>query len=270
MAKKKRKKKDNKRILWLVIVVFAGVVLSHFMQAGNTTPPEHYSNDLAVPAGSDNQIIVHKGFTLSYNNDTRNPDWVGYELTDEEVKEAVVQREEDFYCDPLVRGTQATDEDYRKSGWDRGHIAPAADMKWSKQAMQESFYLSNVSPQNKNLNRGAWKKLEELCRDKAELYGKVIIVAGPLFKGKKAKTIGNNKVRVPDAFFKVLLTYYGNKYHAIGFIFDNKTEKKKLAEYARSIDEIEKESGFDFFYQLPDEEEKEIEKTYSTAFWGVL
>ena len=273
MAKKRKKKSGNQpnKLLWVILFVVAGIVISKYLEpaASHST---NYSCELAVPTftttPAESRIIEHIGYTVSYNSSTKNPNWVGYELTAEEV-EGVVGREESFTCDPLLRGAQATDEDYKNSGWDRGHMAPAADMKWSKQAMEESFYFTNISPQNQKLNRGVWKKLEELTRNKAELYGRVIVVTGPIFKGNKQKSIGENRVKIPDAFFKVLLTDYNDKYRAIGFVCENKAGKKRLKEYAMSVDDVENITGLDFFTQLPDETEKEVERSYSAPFWGL-
>lgn len=253
----------------IIIVSLLGAALSRYLpqETGDHLP----CDDLATPlftTSTNSQIIKHKGYTVSYNTDTRNPNWVGYTLTNEEVQGSV-KRDDGFCCDPQVKGAQACDDDYKNSGYDRGHLAPAADMKWSKEAMEESFYLSNVSPQNKNLNRGVWKKLEELCRDKAELYGEVVIVTGPVFNGKKHKTIGENRVAVPDAFFKVVLSNYNGKPRAVGFYFENKAGKKKLKEYAKSIDEIEAITSLDFFSSLPDDIEDEMEKNFSAPFWGI-
>lgn len=272
MAKRKKKKSSKPgKLLWVILFIVAGIVISKYIEP-TASESANYSCELAVPAFTTtparSQIIEHIGYTVSYNNSTKCPNWVGYELTDEEVK-GVVGREAGFTCDPLVRGAQATDDDYRNSGWDRGHMAPAADMKWSKQAMEESFYLTNVSPQNQKLNRGVWKRLEELTRDKALLYGRVIVVTGPIFNGTKQKSIGENRVKIPDAFFKVLLTDYNGKYRAIGFVCENKAGKKKLKEYAVSIDDVESITGLDFFTQLPDETENEVERTYSAPFWGL-
>lgn len=270
MARKRKKKRSDSagKLLAVAIIIIIAIAANRFF---TTTGNIEYSEDLSVPqftAPTNSQIIKHLGYTVSYNNDTRNPNWVGYELTAEEVQ-GTSSREESFCCDPMVRGVQADDNDYKNSGWDRGHLAPAADMKWSKQAMEESFYLSNVSPQNKKLNRGMWKKLEEHCRDKAELYGRLIIITGPVFTNVEHKTIGENRVKVPDAFFKVMYSDYNGKARAIGFIFENKAGKKKLKEYARSVDEIETITQLDFFATLPDDIEEEMEKAFSAPFWGI-
>lgn len=274
MAKKRKSKKAKSpnRLLGFIIAVIIGVVISKCITPAQKSERADYSCSLATPVfitkPAKSQVIEHIGYTVSYNSSSKNPNWVGYELTAEEV-EGVVEREQDFVLDPMVKGAQADDDDYKNSGWDRGHMAPAADMKWSKQAMEESFYLSNVSPQNKNLNRGVWKKIEELTRDKAELYGRVIVVTGPVFKGTKQKSIGKGKVKIPDAFFKVLLTDYNNTYRAVGFVCDNKGGKKKADECAMSIDKVEEITGLDFFSQLPDETENLMEKGYSAPFWGL-
>lgn len=264
----KRKKKSNSFSALIVLLLGAAAVWLYEQQPGSNAVGATSDLHVAQLTNGNGQLVEHKGYTLCYNNSTRNAHWVGYELTDEEAQ-GVVERGENFCCDPLVRGAQATDDDYRGSGWDRGHLAPAADMKWSKEAMDESFYLSNVSPQNRNLNRGVWKKLEELCRDKAELYGRVVIVTGPVFYNNHPKTIGKKRVAVPDAFFKVLLSDYNGTYRTIGFLMENKAGKKGLKEYAKSVDEIEEITGIDFFSALPDDTEERVEKAYSTAFWGI-
>lgn len=225
--------------------------------------------ELAIPQftkSTKSQVIEHAGYTVSYNEQRRNPNWVAYELTADEV-DGTEPRDSKFIPDPNVIGRQAVDDDYKHSGWDRGHLAPAADMKWSEQAMDESFYLSNISPQNSNLNRGVWKSIEELTRDNAHRYGEILVVTGPVFTDKKGLGyIGENRVLIPNAFYKVLLAY-DNGYTGIGFYCENVAGKKKLDTYAKSIDEIEEITGIDFFHQLPDDVEAEVEKAYSWDNW---
>lgn len=270
MAKRKKKKSNIKKIIGLAVFL-AIVLVAGCYTARNRAPKSEgdINLELAIPRftkATESQIIEHVGYTVSYNNTLRNPNWVAYELTANEVK-GEEPRNGDFIPDPDVKGTQATDDDYRRSGWDRGHLAPAADMKWSEQAMEESFYLSNISPQNNNLNRGVWKSIEELTRDAASRYGNLLVVTGPVFKSGKGKgTIGKNKVVVPDAFYKVLLID-DNGYKGIGFYCENVAGKKKLESYARSIDEIEELTGIDFFHKLPDEIEEKAESAYDWKLW---
>ena len=227
------------------------------------------SKSLETPRVMDdreNQIIVHKGYTVSYNKQTRLPNWVAYELTDIEV-DGTCKRNNRFYPDPDVKGRQADNEDYRNSGWDKGHIAPAGDMKWDELAMRESCYFTNICPQNHNLNAGDWRSLEEKCRDYARCYGNVYIAAGAIVGEKKNGAIGYNKITVPDAFFKVLLVCKDGKYEGIGFYFENVAGHKPLTVYAKTIDEIEAMTNIDFFYSLPDKIEKEVESNINAECW---
>ena len=219
-----------------------------------------------VPQGTDEQILLHKGFAVSYNKSMRLPNWVAYELTEAEV-DGQVPRARHFDIDPTVRGVQATNDDYRNSGWDKGHLVPAGDMKWDSLAMRESFYFSNVCPQNHNLNGGDWRSLEELCRDYARRYGSVWIAAGPIVMDNVYGRIGYNNVVVPDAFFKVLMVKTDGRFEGVGFVFRNEAGHRKLIAYAMSIDEVEEMTGIDFFYTLPDSVENKIEKGYSPGIW---
>lgn len=205
------------------------------------------------------QIIAHTGYTVSYDADFKTPQWVAWQLTKEKA-DGEFPRYDKFLPDPDVKGAKAYTNDYSHSGYDRGHMAPAGDMKWSRQAMIESFYMTNICPQNRNLNRGDWKDLEELERNWATEYGCVSIAAGPIYyAGQKPLRIGNNKVAVPHAFFKVLLVDYPNNPKAYGFIFENKAGSHPLAYYQLSIDEVEQQTGMDFFSTLPDDIENRIE-----------
>lgn len=204
------------------------------------------------------QIIRHTGFTLSYDADFKTPQWVGWEVTADETR-GNLPREKSFRPDPLVRGAKAYHKDYSNSGYDRGHMAPAADMKWSEEAMKESFYTSNICPQNRNLNRGDWNDLEELTRNWAVRYGAVSVTAGPIYRSKSPERIGANRVAVPDAFFKVILINTPKVQKAYGFIFENKAGSHPLSYYQLTVDEVEKKTGMDFFAALPDEVENRIE-----------
>ena len=274
--RKKKKKKDiNKDRLYrfLLVVVIALIVgcLTKKNENHSTTaePTGELSIELAIPKLDKaivSQVIEHTGYTVSYNRKRRNPNWVAYELTAEEV-DGKEPRNGDFIPDPDLKGAQATDEDYKNCGWDRGHLAPAADMKWSKEAMEESFYLSNISPQNNNLNRGVWKSIEELTRDAAVKHKNVLVVTGPVFtKEKGLGKIGKNKVLIPNGFYKVLLINDCG-YKGIGFYCENKAGKKKLSSYAVSIDSIENITGIDFFHMLPDEIENTVESEYNWNIW---
>ena len=226
-------------------------------------------DSIEIPRITDNrdsQIISHTGYTVSYNKSTRLPNWVAYELTNEEVN-GTCKRNSRFYQDPDVEGRQAENADYRNTGWDKGHIAPAGDMKWDEQAMMESGYFTNVCPQNHNLNGGDWRSLEEKCRDLARRYGSVYIVAGPVVGEAKNGCLGANLVAIPDGFFKVLMIYHNEAYEGVGFYFENVAGHNPLRVYVKTIDEIEALTGIDFFYALPDKLEEEVERTVNEEIW---
>lgn len=211
------------------------------------------------------QIIKHTGFTLSYNSKWKVSNWVGYELTRVETR-GNEKRTNKFVTDPKVKGTTATDSDYRGSGYDRGHLAPAADMAWSNEAMKESFYFSNMTPQAPNFNRGIWKSLEDKVRKWAERDSAIIVICGPVIKDT-GKSIGKNKVLVPTQFYKVILSPYGKMPKAIGFLFNNEGSLKTLNSFAVSVDSIERLTGIDFFHQLPDTIESRVEGSFNMNEW---
>ena len=177
-----------------------------------------------------------------------------------------IQRSNDFESDPNVRTGSATDRDYKGSGYDRGHLAPAADMSSSANTMQESFYYSNMSPQDPSFNRGIWKKLEELVRDWAVDYKSVYVVTGPVLSDG-LPTIGPNQVSVPKYYYKVILDHHEHP-KAIAFILPNQGSKESLTRYVVSIDELEKITGIDFFPGLVDKEENALEKEVCIACWS--
>ena len=219
--------------------------------------------------GKPERIIAHTGYTLSFNREHNQPNWVAWELTDKETR-GTQPRSNDFEPDPLVPAPhQVTTDDYKGSGYDRGHMAPAADMKWSSKAMTECFYMSNMCPQNGSLNSGSWSTLEKACRRWAQQENKIYIVCGPIFKGNKQKKIGKqHKVTVPDAFFKVVLSMKKGKEKSIGFIYNNRGGKQNMDKTAMTVDEVEKITGIDFFVNLPDKIENKIEAKYSLKEWN--
>lgn len=225
------------------------------------SPSVKPSDKLEIPVAltkRNDPVLKRSGYTASYNLFYKNPNWVAWELTRRETKGMNV-RINRFSPDPNLPEPRVTHSDYTHSGYDRGHMAPAADMKWSQQAMLESFYMSNVCPQNQKLNRDDWNDLEETCRMWAKKYGAVYIACGPIYDLKKPKRIGERKVAVPDRFFKVVLINDAKNPVAMGFIFPNKANHQKLEKYMHSVDAVEKITGLDFFSKLPDSTEKRIE-----------
>lgn len=210
-------------------------------------------------------IISYLGYEVMYNPEYKIPKWVKYELIPFETDGPYSRKGLKFCQDPLANIPQADDSDYRNSGWSRGHMAPAADFKWSSQAMIETFYFTNCCPQNQSLNAGQWNTLEKKVREWANKYGSVIVVTGPLVWNNEYGTIGYNKVVVPDAFFKAILA--GE--HAIAFVMYNHNNNDNMQKCAMSVDELETISGIDFFTELDDEVELKIEASYNLKIWGL-
>lgn len=212
--------------------------------------------------GTPEQILQRSNYTTSFNTKTNLPNWVAWAITPDELIERE-SRNDNFQPDPaLPEHIAVTTEDYTGSGYDRGHMCPAADNKYHWRAMDESFYMTNICPQNHNLNAGVWSTLEQQCRRWAETGTTVYIACGPILdSSRKAQYIGDkHRVRVPEAFFKVVL--YGletSHPKAYGFVFENKAGKKPLTHYARTVDEIELLTGYDFFATLDDTFEQQIE-----------
>lgn len=222
--------------------------------------------NLEIPkTGTTDLIITHTGFSLLYNEPHEQASWVAYELTKKETDKQF-ERTDKFLPDPKVSTETANNADYSGAGYDRGHLAPAADMGWSKVTVAESFYYSNMSPQEPSFNRGIWKKTEELVRDWAIENNSLYVVTGPVLTDG-LKFIGKNEVSVPKYYYKVILDYAQPSIKGIGFIMPNTDSKESPVFFAVSIDSIEQFTGIDFFPLLPDDQEKLIEKTLCTDCW---
>ncbi|MBT5989964.1 MAG: DNA/RNA non-specific endonuclease, partial [Bacteroidetes bacterium] len=185
----------------------------------------------------------------SYNERHEQANWVMYVLTKEELL-GTEKRKDNFRTDPEILTGSASLKDYKSSGYDRGHLAPAADMKWSKEVMSESFFMSNMSPQKPYFNRGVWKKLEEHVRKLVLQNDSILVITGPVFKDN-IEIIGENEVTVPGYYFKVLvdLTWPDNK--AIAYLLKNEKSSENLTTFEITIDSLEIFSNYDFFYASP-------------------
>lgn len=212
-------------------------------------------------------IVEHLAYSLDYNEEHEQADWVFYELTKEEVQNKKVPRKDKFAKDPSTSISSALPTDYYKSGYDRGHLCPAADDRWSQEAMEQSFYMSNMSPQHPDLNRRIWKDLEEKVRDWAVENEKVYVATGPiLIDGFKAKT-GKSSVSIPNYFYKVVVDITGDEIKGVGFIFSNGENNGELKYYACPIDIVEKRTNIDFFPNLSNDIEKQIEADFIIEDW---
>lgn len=218
--------------------------------------------------GDNGEVLCHKGFLLAHDPERKTPIWVIEHLTKEKAM-GTLGRKDAFKPDPgLAKGQRAELSDYKGSPYDRGHMAPAADMKWDSQAMAECFYLSNMVPQvGKGMNQGIWRILEDKVRDWAISRGEIYIYTGPIYDGKEElKVIGKNKVAVPSALFKVVFSPGDQK--SIAFIMPNRSlNTKDMPKYIVSVREVENETGLDFFDVLSKETQDSFESNSAPALW---
>lgn len=220
-----------------------------------------------LPASVDGEILLRRmGYTVSYNPTTREPNWVAWYLSARRLDGDASRSGVEFREDESVPEPRATTWDYYRSRFDRGHQCPAGDNKWSQEAMEESFLLTNICPQNPKLNKYEWNRLESQCRDWAKEYGGVYVACGPIFSAGSKKAIGEHRVKVPTAFFKVVLCTVGTP-KAIGFIYQNIGDKQDYRSCVRSVDEIEGLTGYDFFHLLDDATEKKVEAEANIDDW---
>lgn len=226
---------------------------------GGSVPPVpisiHWDRlDIGYPATDiTDTILTYTGFDLGYNEHYEQASWVVYVLTREEVVSGTQERPDRFSPDTSILTGSATLSDYRGSGFDRGHLAPAADMKWSEQAMHESFLLSNISPQYPSFNRGIWRQLEEKVRQWAIEKDSLYVITGPVLDPIRG-VIGKNEVGIPGYYFKVLVDLSPPEYSMIAFLLPNNGSTNELSDYAITVDSLEKVTGYDFFARAPDQE----------------
>ena len=242
----------------------------------SSSPPVLVEENLELPlcaasktgTAQDHQIRRFGNFVICYRESYEQAEWAAYCLEKEEL-EKNASRGNDFRPDPEITTGSASLADYKKSGYDRGHLAPAADFSFSEEAMSESFYLSNMSPQAPGLNREIWQYLEGQVRKWAEDYGKVYVVTGPVFEKPATEydSIGSNQVSVPEYYYKALLAPDGDSLKAIGFILPNKKCPDTFWDYVVSVDEIERRTNLDFFHLLDDTLENKIEANTSLEGW---
>lgn len=221
--------------------------------------------EVVVPTDQPQQMVDYPGFTVNFNSRMHLPNYVAWELTAQET-DGPVKRLSNFFKDNEVEGCPEPN-DYKKSGYSRGHMAPAADMKWSDDAMRASHNLTNVCPQLAAMNSGAWATLEDNCRTWARRDSALIIITGPVLSDRMPLHIGRNRVAVPERFFKVVLAPYTNPPRGIGFVMPNGRVNGGVQSCAMSIDDVEVITGYDFFSALPDDIENEVESQNSYPRW---
>lgn len=216
--------------------------------------------DYGVPAAD--CVVDRTGYALGYSEEHEQAAWVMYRMTYEEVLTRAAARTNDFKEDPNIVSFSALPSDYSRSGYDRGHLAPAEDMKFSEATMRDSFYMSNMSPQKPEFNRGIWKKLEKEVRRFAYNEGSVFVITGPILEEGLEKIGWANHVSVPRRFYKIVYDETPPR-KMIAFILPNEGSSKPLSAFVTTVDEVERLTGLDFFSGVLDEESLEGSSAYS-------
>lgn len=261
-----------------LVVVFALTVQGGCSSSGDgqNPPPDngtvkHYDGLQKVTTNPDftEAVLNHyAAIKVSFNADHHIPNWVSWELTRDHTN-GPVARTDNFLNDPRVYGCPTT-YDYTRSGYDRGHMSPAADNRWSETAMKECFYMTNICPQVHEMNAGAWEVLEQRCRQWAVADSAIVIVCGPVLTDNLTERIGTIGVTVPQRYFKVIVAPYSNPPRGIGFIMNNGEVPGGIQACAHSIDEVEQITGHDFFHTLPDDLEQQLESQCNFTQWSTI
>ncbi len=220
-----------------------------------------------LPTSTTGSIVHHQYYSLSYNETYEQAEWVAYELIKNHLSNNTFKRPY-FELDSKVTTKSAHYRNFKNSGYNKGHLCPAGDRKFSKEAFDETFLTSNISPQLYDFNGGIWNRLEEKTRYWAGKYDKLYVITGGVLSSD-LKTIGTEKVAVPNYFYKIILDYTEPEIKAIAFLIPHEASEKGLYQFVTSIDKIEALTGIDFFPKLDDKTENELEASESYTNWNL-
>jgi endonuclease G len=219
---------------------------------------------VGVPNSMSDTLVRYDAFMVHFNSARGIANCAAYELVCNELN-GNAERMGEFMQDPGVKGCPSP-QDYAGCGMDRGHLVPAGDLKWSENAMRQSFLLTNVAPMHKALNEGGWAKLEEKLREWTARDSALLVFTGPVISDGDT-TLANGRITVPSAYYKVIVAPCVRPVRAIAFIYPNGHSGGRLSQYTVSVDEVERRTGLDFFPTLPQEEQKRLEAPVNLDAW---
>jgi len=266
----------NKKPIYSIIAVLIVVAIysydhylnseeqSAIVETGKT--PKENTNSYFLPTSTTGQIVHHQNYSLSYSERYEQAEWVAYELKAAHLSSTNHKRPY-FEIDKTVKTGAAHWRNYKKSGYDRGHLCPAGDRRFSKEAHDETFLTSNISPQEHKFNAGVWNRLEQKVRYWARKNdGVFVVTGGVLING--LSTIGDEDVSVPNQFYKVILDNTNGKIKVLAFLMNHQNSDLPLYKFVVSVDEVEVLTGIDFFQQLEDSLENKLEASSSYKSWS--
>lgn len=263
------RKKTIYTLLTIIIIIGFWLFENFYTPSTYSAPKvEEFIGEIPAeffPSSTTGDIIEHSYFTLSYSERHEQAEWVAYELNKNQLTYDDRQRPY-FIEDPKVKTKSADWKNYKGSGYDRGHLCPAGDRRFTEDAYNETFYTSNISPQNQEFNAGIWNELEQKVRYWCKRYGSITVITGGVLE-ENLTTIGEEDVSVPKYYYKVVARKNGNDLEAIGFLFENRQSNESLQSHVVSIDEIERKTGINFFEKLPDKIENRLEGKKTSNGW---
>ncbi|WP_299097620.1 DNA/RNA non-specific endonuclease [Winogradskyella sp.] len=266
----------NKKRLYsiiAIIILIAIYVFEHYLNSEEKSAiveegkqPKTETNEYFLPTSTTGQIVHHQNYSLSYSEPYEQAEWVAYELKSSHLSSTNHKRPY-FEIDNAVKSGAAHWRNYKQSGYDRGHLCPAGDRRFSKAAHDETFLTSNISPQEHQFNAGVWNRLEQKVRYWAKKYDGVFVVTGGILKDG-LKTIGEERVAVPNQFYKIVLDNTNGNPKVLAFLMNHNDSDMPLYKFVVSVDEVEKLTGIDFFPELDDAIENKIEASSSYKNWS--
>ena len=239
-------------------------IIEEVIDVGKQKKPD--TNAFFLPTSTTNVILHHEGYSLSYHEDHEQAEWVAYELKKEHITTTNFKRPY-FEVDNTIKTKSAHWKNYKQSGYDRGHLCPAGDRKYSQSAHDETFLTSNISPQRHDFNSGIWNTLEQKVRYWATKYDGVYVITGGILEDN-LKTIGSENVSVPNYFFKIICDYNNGNPKLIAFLMKHENTNRPLYDFVVSVDAIELKTGIDFFSQFEDVLEEQLESSSSYKNWS--
>ena len=265
----------KKQVLSIIAIIILVAVLgseelldakkeNNIIENGKT--PKATTSQYFLPTSTTNQVIHHQNYSLSYSEKHEQAEWVAYELKASDLSSTNYKRPY-FEIDNAVKTKAAHWRNYKKSGYDKGHLCPAADRRFTKAAHDETFLTSNISPQEHRFNAGVWNRLEQKVRYWAKKNDGVFVITGGVLENN-LKTIGSEAVAVPNRFYKVILDKTNGKIKMLAFLMPHKESKLPLYKFVVSVDKIEAITGIDFFKELDDTIEEKLESSSSYKNWS--
>lgn len=264
----------KKKYIYTILVLFFALafwlvenfyVVESYESAHETGGRRSRNVELLYPNSTTGDVIHHEYYSLSYHERFEQAEWVAYELNKGHL--TYDNRKRPYFIeDPLVQTKSADWRNYRGSGYDRGHLCPAGDMRFSESAYNQTFYTSNISPQENAFNAGIWNRLEQKIRYWTKNNNSLFVVTGGVLD-EGLPVIGDEDVAVPKYFYKIVAKGTEDNLQVLAFLMPHKDSNRPLEHFLVPVDSLEKLTGIDFFIQLPDEQEELIESEVVTKGW---